>query len=129
MRRTTIDKVYDLLHEVAGNLRQYGRPRKRPGKDRPEAMTRWGSVVKPTHPNAAHFSLGGTFKASAKNLGYSRRVMRHAMVAFATEAIRGTNWTVDPKSVERLIKRLDNDTADTRALVRTARTAARKVGV
>jgi len=118
MRAATKKKVADLLGAAATTIEQYGRPRMRPGKPRPEATGPTGKPVKWNAPVVAKLSLLGALKADARELGYSRTIIRHAAEAILdvdSDDWHGGHWTA--------IVSLDESVYDTREIVRRTRRA------
>lgn len=122
MRHKTKQKVANLLSAVATTLEWHGRPRMLPGHSRHEATTVCGSRVRPTHPNAAKWSLLGAIKADAKALGYGASVRNYAMWAILDAENDTYNGGGEGDAV-----RLDEDTYDTRRIVRRVKKAQRQL--
>lgn len=95
----TLKKAANLLAAVESTL-SYGRPRKRPGKDRPL----WNSN--------GQFSLVGALKSDAKALGYSKTVRdtaeRYIGIAagiFAADAAWLDEYIYDTRELQRIVHR------------------------
>ncbi len=119
MQRKTARKVVNLLLATEITLESTGRPRKQPGRPRAEAVKLSGKPVRPTDPYATAFSLPGALKANAKMLGYGANVRMYAAWALLDES----KWYFGEDACS--LSRLDDNTFDTRTLVRYCR-AARK---
>lgn len=124
MRRVTALKVADTLALVEVWL-EYGRPRKRPNGDRPEALNEWGQPVSPTRTpvwSLGKVSLPAAFQVSTKEQGYSRYVRQLAEDAFV-QAAEKHGWSFGIHEV----RDIDYYEDDTRQLMRYARAARREL--
>lgn len=124
MRTTTAAKVADVLGLVEAYL-EGGRPRKRPGKPRPEAIAISGNPVK--LKNKANFwdiekvSLLGALKMACYEQGYSTAIRKHAEDALGKASQFPYTYSLHG------IEALDDAEWDTRQLQRAARAARRKL--
>lgn len=118
MQKRTAEKVADVL----GLAEQYislGRPRKRPGKDRPEAINDNGNPVKVTKSAfwyIGQVSLVGAVKMACLEQGYSAQVRRYVEDYLSMVREGKTGFT---------LAEIDNLEWDTRQLQRDLRAARR----
>lgn len=135
MTKATAEKVADLLGLVEEYL-DAGRPRKLPGKPRPEACSIWGKPMYRIAPDDFFIidkvSLVGAFRLATREQEYSRNVREWASLMLIVKAgaypffIRNGN----KRGQSRLYKTLawlDNNEPDTRHLIREVRAARRFV--
>lgn len=135
MRRDTAEKVADLLGLVEEYLAA-GRPRKLPGKPRPEATTIWGDPKK--NIRAKDFflidkvSLVGAFRLATKEQEYSRCVREWASLLLIVKAGGYSHFLThgNKRGESRLYKTLawlDDNEPDTRHVIREVRAVRRAV--
>lgn len=105
--------------EIAHDLLKPGRPRKRPGKPRPEAVTPWASDVSYRDGNAVRYSLPGAVQRAAYSIRreVSKATLSRArsqasrLIAIELSGIEGFSlpWLdekwADTREVQRAIKR------------------------
>lgn len=127
MQKRTAQKAADLLGLVEALLDQSGRPRKLPGKPRPEALDLNGEPTTIRGKDlfaVTALSLPAAFKLAAKEMGYTPTVLNAAIEAFEDAAFdAGWTWTISFRGIEGL----DQDYWDTRDLIRYARRARKTV--
>jgi hypothetical protein len=123
MQKRTAEKVVDILGLVEAMLDD-GRPRKLPGKPRPEAII-WGLPAKVSLRNwydIQKVSLVGAFKMAALEQGYSAYVRKVAAQELA--------WAVYDRFGQIAflgLDELDGREPDTRQLIRDVKRARRFV--
>lgn len=122
MQKRTAEKVANLLGLVEQWIKD-GRPRKMPGKPRPEAISDYGTPMKATLRNfwaIDKLSLPAAFKLAQQEEGYTKYVRDIAEEELLYEY---SPWSWHHLSVADI----DNEELDTRELVRAARAARRYI--
>lgn len=120
MTKKTAEKVADLL----GLTEEYlaaGRPRKKPGKPRPQATDIYGRAIttltrKIDFWGVEKCSLVGAFKLAAYDQMYSKNVMEWAEAA-----------VIDALGEFKRLADIDNEWEDTREVQRLLRRARRRL--
>lgn len=128
MQKRTAAKVADLLGLTEAWL-EHGRPRKMPGKSRPEAMV-YGLPCKITRANAFYtekISLVGAFKAARIEQGYSKTVEQDAIVEFIIASKNDHLRAFVRGDITAALSLIDDEAWDTRWLRRDLRRARKNV--
>jgi len=135
MRKATAEKVADLLGLVEEYLAA-GRPRKLPGKPRPEATTIWGDYKKRVNPDDFFIidkvSLVGAFKMALREQEYSRTVREYAALSLIFEGGGYKHFieSYKPRGSSVLydtLQWMDDNEPDTRHVIREVRKTRRFV--
>jgi hypothetical protein len=120
----------DLLLAVAQTLRAHGRPRKNPGMPRPYAVlfdrTVRKTITRRYMPDIWLLSLPAAFRYVQLHGRYSPSTAEKAKAAFY-EAHTGLNGGFSTAYVDQEITRIDQDTCDTRKILRNLKAAVKNL--
>lgn len=123
------DRSPEILDAVRHTLGQYRRPRKNPGEIRPVAVLKNGQVVEKVTsrhiPEIQRLSLPGAFRYVEITGKFSKIPSEKAKRAFY-EAHTGKNG-FETGILDQEIIEIDQNTYDSREIVRNLRAAAKKL--